>query len=310
MIDVIGKRYWFFGFSAAIIIVGIIALALWGLPLGLDFTGGSLIEVQFKNPPAAVQPGDISTILEARGFKDAVVQTSGTNTVLIRAATMDNDTKLAFYGDLRQKYGDLTELQYNNVGPSVGAAVAQRAIIAVAIAEGIILLYIAWAFRKVQHPLRYGVAAIIALVHDVLVLLGVAAILGHFLGWQVDALFLTAMLTVIGFSVHDTIVVFDRIRENLVKYRGEVFDTVVNFSIIQTLVRSLNTSLTVVITLSALALLGGVTTRHFVIYMLIGIISGTYSSIFNAAPVLVVWNNKEWRRWFRKEAPATRTGQA
>lgn len=309
MIDVIGKRYWFFAFSGALIVIGLIALALWGLPLGLDFTGGSLIEVQFKNPPAAVQPGNVSQILAARGFNDAVVQTSGTNTILIRTAPMDNDTKLAFYGDLRQQFGDLTELQYNNVGPSVGAAVAQRAIIAVAIAEAIILLYIAWAFRKVQHPLRYGVAAIIALLHDVLLLLGVASILGHFFGWQVDSLFLTAMLTVIGFSVHDTIVVFDRIRENLVKYRGEVFDTVVNFSIIQTLVRSLNTSLTVVITLSALALLGGVTTRHFVVYMLIGIISGTYSSIFNAAQILVVWNNKEWRRWFRKESPATRTGQ-
>jgi preprotein translocase subunit SecF len=164
-----------------------------------------------------------------------------------------------------------------------------------------IMLYLWFAFRQVPHAFRYGVAAVIAMLHDVLVTIGAAAIFGKVFGWQVDSLYLTALLTVIGFSVHDTIVVFDRIRENLVRMRGESFDKVVNFSIIQTLNRSINTQLTVTFTLIALILFGGVTIRHFVTIMLIGLLSGTYSSIFNASQILVVWEYKEWRTWFRRK---------
>ncbi len=309
MFNIVGKRYLFFGISLATIIPGLLALLLWGLPLGIDFTGGALIEMQFANPTTAIQPGDIKNILTANGFPDAVVQTSDGNSVIIRTAPMTQEHKLALYSQLRGQYGEFTEQQFVNVGPSVGAAVAQRAAGAVAAASLAILLYIAWAFRKVPHPFRYGVAAIIAMLHDVLVLLGLAAIVGHFLGWQVDALFLTALLTVIGFSVHDTIVVFDRIRENRIRYRGEPYEDVVNFSIVQTLARSINTSLTVLLTLSALALLGGVTIRHFVIWLIVGITSGMYSSIFNAAPILVVWENKEWRNWFGRGEKKQQTSQ-
>jgi preprotein translocase subunit SecF len=165
-----------------------------------------------------------------------------------------------------------------------------------------ILIYIWIAFRKVSHPFRFGTAAIIAMFHDVLVVVGVEALIGHFLGWQVDSLFLTALLTVIGFSVHDTIVVFDRIRENSNIYRRVGFETVVNHSVVQTLDRSINTQLTVMITLLALALFGGASIRHFVIILLVGVFSGTYSSIFNASPILVVWENKEWRNWFRRKS--------
>ena len=154
-------------------------------------------------------------------------------------------------------------------------------------------------------PFRYGVAAIIAMLHDVLVVMGTAAILGHFFGWEVDALFLTALLTVVAFSVHDTIVVFDRIRENLVVYRRLDFQTVVNHSMIQTLDRSINTQLTVMLTLLSLALFGGLTVRHFVVTLLIGVLSGTYSSIFNAAPILVVWENRDWESLFRRNKAAT-----
>ena len=164
-----------------------------------------------------------------------------------------------------------------------------------------ILLYIWYAFRGVDHSFRYGTAAIIAMLHDVLVVLGVEAMLGYVLGWEADALFLTALLTVIGFSVHDTIVVFDRIRENSNIYRRVEYETMVNHSIVQTLDRSINTQLTVMFTLFALALFGGETIRHFVIILLVGIFSGTYSSIFNASPILVVWENREWRNWFRKK---------
>ncbi len=169
-----------------------------------------------------------------------------------------------------------------------------------------ILLYIWYAFRGVPHAWRYGTAAIVAMLHDVFVVLGVAAILGHFLGWEVDALFLTALLTVIGFSVHDTIVVFDRIRENQSIYRRVPYEKVVNHSIVQTLDRSINTQLTVLFTLLALALFGGLTIRHFVVTLLVGVLSGTYSSIFNASPILVVWENGEWKNWFKpRQTPAT-----
>ncbi len=196
--------------------------------------------------------------------------------------------------------------RFESVGPAIGAEVAQRAGLAVGVAALGILLYISYAFRKVDHAVRYGVAAIVAMLHDVLVVLGLEAILGHFLGWEVNSLFLTALLTVIGFSVHDTIVVFDRIRENRRLHRRLSYDVLVNHSIVQTLDRSINTQLTVMFTLLALLLFGGVTTHHFVTVLLIGVFSGTYSSIFNAAPILVVWENQEWRTWFRgrRAAPA------
>jgi preprotein translocase subunit SecF len=157
----------------------------------------------------------------------------------------------------------------------------------------------------VAHAPRYGVAAILAMLHDVAVVIGVEAFLGHFLGWEVDSLFLTALLTVIGFSVHDTIVVFDRIRENQSLHRRLDYETLVNHSIVQTLDRSVNTQLTVMLTLLALLLFGGVTTRHFVTVLLVGVFSGTYSSIFNASPVLVVWEKREWRDWFRRRQPVS-----
>ena len=202
-------------------------------------------------------------------------------------------------------YGPAKVLSADTVSPIIGAEVAQHAGEAVGLAAIGILIYITIAFRKAEHPVRYGIAAIIAMLHDVLVVLGTAAILGHFLGWEVDALFLTALLTVVAFSVHDTIVVFDRIRENLVVHRRLDYETVVNHSIVQTLDRSINTQLTVMLTLLALALFGGLTVRHFVVTLLIGVFSGTYSSIFNAAPILVVWQNRDWQNLFRRNKAAT-----
>ena len=187
----------------------------------------------------------------------------------------------------------------------MGQEVTLYATIAVAAASIFILLYIAFAFRNIPHAYRYGVAAIIATIHDILVVLGAAAILGHFLHWEVDALFLTALLTVIGFSVHDDVVVFDRIRENLNLYRRVNFEDVVNYSIVQTMDRSINTQFTVMLVLLSLILFGGVTIRQFVVTLLIGVFSGTYSSIFNAAPILVVWENQEWKTWFRKKQTKT-----
>jgi preprotein translocase subunit SecF len=306
--NLIKYRYLYFAISLVIIIPGVLALIFWGLPLGIDFTGGSLLDVQFKsgNPPTIAQVqtvyGNFST--SAMDISNPEIQPLGTDSLSIRSREMDDATKSKIVAALKAQSGggqDVVIQNFSQVTASVGQEVARAAAYAVIAASVAILIYIWFAFRKVQHPFRFGVAAIIATLHDTLVVLSLGAIFGHFLGWQVDALFLTALLTVIGFSVHDDIVVFDRIRENSNIYRRVNFETVVNHSVVQTLDRSINTQLTVMITLLALVLFGGTSIRHFVVILLLGVLSGTYSSIFNASPILVVWENKEWRNWFRRK---------
>ncbi len=299
--NIVQRRYLFFAISLIIIIPGVVGLIIWGLPMGIDFTGGSLLEIRFPSSADRPQPADVIAIYEEYGFPDSLVQTSGEDGLIIRSKNMDDATKDQIITEIENQSGStVTILRFESVGPSVGQEVASRAAGAVGLAAIAISLYITYAFRGVPHAFRYGVSAIIAMLHDVLVVVGIEAILGHFLGWEVDALFLTALLTVIGFSVHDSIVVFDRIRENSVLYRKLPYETLVNHSIVQTLDRSINTQLTVMFALLALALFGGVTIRHFVIILLIGVFSGTYSSIFNAAPILVVWENQEWKNWFKR----------
>jgi preprotein translocase subunit SecF len=309
--NIIKFRYLYFAISLVVIIPGLIALILWGLPLGIDFTGGSLLEVQFSsgNPPSITQVAAVYSQLStpAVDISDPVVQPVGSDSLSIRSKEMNDVLKSQIVAALQDQYGggqNVVITNFTQVSAVIGQEVAVRAAGAVALAALAILIYITIAFRGVQHAFRYGTAAVIAMLHDVLVVLGMEAIIGHFLGWQADSLFLTALLTVIGFSVHDTIVVFDRIRENSNLYRKVGYETVVNHSIVQTLDRSINTQLTVMITLLALALFGGITIRHFVIILLIGVFSGTYSSIFNASPILVVWENKEWRNWFRRKPEA------
>ncbi len=301
--NIIGKRYWFFGLSLLIIIPGLIALGLGGMKPGIDFTGGSLIEVQF-NSGTAPAPQAVRTVVEGVIGEDVIVQSSGTAGALVKLKPIDEATQQEIIAALEKSFGALTVLQFESVGPAVGNEVAQRAAGAVALAAVAIALYVTYAFRRVPNAFRFGIAAIASLVHDVLVLIGLEALLGLFLGWEADALFLTAVLTVIGFSVHDTIVVFDRIRENQLLHRRIEFETIVNHSIVQTLDRSINTTLTVLLTLFAMALFGGATTRHFIIILLIGMFSGTYSSVFNAAAILVVWENREWQHWFRRRPNA------
>jgi preprotein translocase subunit SecF len=307
VLDIVGKRYWYFGFSLLVIIPGLIAMGLhWtqtGEPfrLAIDFTGGTLIELKF-NKPQTFPTDDVVAIFGQFGMSanDVHVQPSGNDSLVIRTKEIDNATKVKVEDALRTRYGDFTEQRADSVGPAIGAEVTQRASVAAALAAIGILLYITWAFRRVPQPFRYGIAAVVAMIHDVLVVLGAASIFGLLFGWEVDSLFLTALLTVIGFSVHDTIVVFDRIRENLSRMRGTRFEDVVNHSILQTLDRSINTQLTVLFTLAALVLFGGVTVRTFVITLFIGILSGSYSSIFNASPILVVWENNEVGKFFSR----------
>jgi preprotein translocase subunit SecF len=311
--NIIKNRYLYFLISLLVIIPGIVFMALhWTttgegpLALGIDFKGGSLLEVQFAGTRPSVD--EIKSIYNqfstpAQPISDTVIQPLGVDSYSIRSNQMDDPTKGKVVGAMEAKSGStVTVLNFTSVSASIGAEVTRAAGVAILMAAVAILLYIWYAFRGVEHSFRYGTAAIIAMFHDVFVVLGVEAILGYFLHWEADALFLTAVLTVIGFSVHDTIVVFDRIRENANIYRRVEYEKMVNHSIVQTLDRSINTQLTVMFTLFALALFGGDTIRQFVIILLVGIFSGTYSSIFNASPILVVWQNNEWNDWFRRKA--------
>ena len=311
--NIIKRRYLYFAISLLVIIPGLIFMGIhWAqnptegpLSLGIDFTGGSLLEVQFAS---GTQPAiaDVKALYNDFAtadlqIKDPVVQPLGTDAISVRSKAMDDATKGKIVAEMEKRFGSkVTVLNFTSVSPSVGAEVARAAAGAVGLAALAILAYIWFAFRSIQHAFRYGTAAVIAMLHDVLVVVGMEAMLGYFLGWQADSLFLTALLTVIGFSVHDTIVVFDRIRENLGIYRRVDFETVVNHSVVQTLDRSINTQLTVMFTLFALVLFGGESIRHFVIILLVGVFSGTYSSIFNASPILVVWENQEWKTWFKR----------
>jgi preprotein translocase subunit SecF len=307
-LNFVGKRYWFIGGSLILIVIGMIALALFGLPLGIDFKGGARLEIQLPGA-TGLNTNTINTLLNDKGLKDAIVQLSKSDTnladndlVIIRSAEMNDATKTEIARALGEQFGITPNIfSFESVGPTVGQEVTWRAVGAVMIAALGIMLYISFAFRGVPNALRYGIAAIVALLHDVLIMLSATAILSKLFGWQVDALFLTATLTVIGFSVHDSIVVFDRLRENLSRTPKADYELVTNRSVLQSLSRSINTQLTAVFALLAVVLFGGTTLRHFVITMMIGMISGTYSSVCIAAPLLVIWQKREWQHWFGKK---------
>ena len=291
MIDIVGKKLWYFSFSALIIIPGIISLFFWGLNLGIDFTGGTLLEYAFQQE---VGKDAIESTLKEKGVMVSSIQKTSENSYLIRSEPL-GDAKIKEANEaLIIKFEGTKEIRRETIGPTIGGELLRKAVIALIVATVAIVLYIAWAFRKVPQPAsswRFGFSAIFALVHDVMIVVGAFSIFGHFLSVEVDALFITALLTIIGFSVHDTIVVFDRIRENLIRKISPSFSETVNHSIIQTVSRSLNTSFTLVFVLLAILLFGGASVRWFVVALLIGVISGTYSSIFNATPILVLWQN-------------------
>jgi len=305
--NILGKRYLFFAISIIFILVGLVIIVIDGLPLAVDFKGGTLLELQYSSPNL---PGteEVIAIYEDFNFEEVSVQTAadtnGQRTILvIRSPFMDEQVK----GDIVTQLEAMTNYQitvnqFESVGPVIAEQVTQRAAVAVGIAALAVVIYITFAFRGITNAFRYGICGILAMIHDVLIVVSLSAIGGKLFGWQVDSMFLTALLTVIGFSVQDKIVVFDRIRENSTIFRKLQFEKLVNHSIIQTLQRSINTQLmTVEFMLLALALFGGITLREFAVILLVGLFSGTYSSIFIAAPLLVVWENKEWKNWFKKK---------
>jgi preprotein translocase subunit SecF len=363
MYDIVGKRNWYFAFSALITIPGLIFIALGGLKPSVDYTGGTVWQVRYADVPSAAE---LHAALVELGHPEAVVRSVGGGFLEIRTDPIDllppttpvptpsplpsgvtpepspspsptpsptpepsgspsptpslsptptpsptPEPVIAgtpFY-DLEQqlieRFGPGEPRSVTTVGPTVGSELIRSSIILIVIGELFILGYL-W----VRFGFRYGTAAIVALLHDVIVVVGIFAMLGYFFGLEFDALFVTALLTIIGFSVHDTIVVFDRIRENRVRHAGEPFGAIVNHSILQTLGRSINTSLTVVVTLTALLLLGPATIRTFTLALLIGVVSGTYSSIFNASQLLAAWYEWDSERKARALAAARKTRPA
>ncbi len=315
MLDVVGKRYMFFLLSILILVPGIISLLLpGGLRPGIDFSSGSIMTLRFEE---SVDQSALRSEFANLDHPEAVIQRSGSgegSTFIVRTFILKSEQKDAqgqvvetserqkVQDALQAKFGKMEMLSFDSVSPVIASEIVRNALIAVAAASLGILLYIAYAFRRVQKSFRWGTCAVIALIHDALLVLGVFSILGRLFEIELDSLFITAVLTIIGFSVHDTIVVFDRVRENYGRRIGDSLENIVNHSIMQTMVRSLNTSLTVMLVLMALYLFGGVTTKTFVLALLIGVVTGTYSSIFVAASLLVVWERGEikaaWRRLF------------
>uniref|UniRef100_A0A7C4R1Z9 Protein-export membrane protein SecF n=1 Tax=candidate division CPR3 bacterium TaxID=2268181 RepID=A0A7C4R1Z9_UNCC3 len=279
--------------SGIFLIPGIIALSIWGLKLGIDFSGGTLLEMQFIQEEK-IEIQQVRDILDSKDIKGAQISFSGDNTFLVRMHLIDNEKYKELKEEFNNKIGESKELRFETVGPTISRDLTRKAFVALILASVMIILYIAWAFRSVPKPLsswKFGVTAVLALIHDILFVVGVFALLGHYLGVEVDNLFITALLTILGFSVHDTIVVFDRIRENLKTTSGDLA-FIANKSINETMARSINTTATVLFTLLALLLFGGQSIFWFVFALFIGVAIGTYSSIFVASVIMVLWHRK------------------
>jgi len=294
MINIVGKRKIFYTFSILLNAVGIFSIIFWGLHFGIDFRGGSLIEVEFLNQRPEIPV--VKEAIKSLDLGDVSFQPSGERGMMLRLKDIDESSHQRVLQTLRS-LGKMEEKRFDSIGPVVGEELKSRAYLAISTVLFLIIIYIAFAFRKVSRPVqswKYGVAAIIALIHDVFIPTGIFSILGHYLGAEIDLLFVTGLLTILGFSVHDTIVVFDRIRENLRKGVAKTFEETVNISINQTMVRSINTSLTVFLALLAIYIFGGASIKYFSLLLMIGVFFGTYSSIFVASSILVSW--EVWRQ--------------
>ena len=313
MFNLVEKRRWYFFISMLVIVPGIVAMIYstieYGTPvrLGVDFESGSKFVLKLEGPASE---DDIRNAFESNGLNNPSVTRLGDSSLnnwQVRTKFVEADTAEAILSQLSEEVApvDKAASTVDSVSPAISQEVTSSATIAVVIAAAVILSFIVWAFRRVPRSFRYGVCAITAMIHDILVTMGIMSILGILLGWEVDALFLTAMLTVIGFSVQDTIVVFDRIRENIPKRRGESFETIANRSLLETIHRSLATQLNAIFIMIAILLFGGASIKQFIAILLVGLLSGTYSSIFNAVPLLVAWEMGDFRLRFWRPRKAT-----
>ena len=297
--ELVKARKFTYVLSLVLILASLASLVVYGLKLGIDFTGGSVVEVEFS-PAAAGRPGEevLRGKMSELGLGQFVLQPVGESGFSLRTRELGEADGRRILG-VFSSFGEIKHFSVNSIDPPIGRELRTRSVWAALLVLAAIILYIALAFRKVSRPVSswfYGLFAVTALFHDIFIPLGVFSALGHFKGVEIDALFVTAILTVLGFSVHDTIVVFDRIRENLKLNPGRNFEEIVGKSLSQTIVRSVNTSLAVLVVLSALYFFGPASTQYFALALIIGIVAGTYSSIFIASPLLVTWNNFRSRR--------------
>lgn len=298
MINIVEKRKYFYAFSLTLTLVSLILLFTWGLKLGIDFKGGTLTEIQFSQTIPTNQ--EIQDKLKDLNLEGLTVQSSQENSIILRYVSSDEDLNNNVRDKIRELDENYREKRLEFIGSSVSDQIKKNAFLAVILANIGIGIFIAWAFRKVSRPVpswQYGIGAVIALVHDVLITAGFFAFLGKFYDIEIGVSFIAALLTILGFSVHDTIVVYDRIRENLLKSSGkEEFETIVNKSLNETLTRSINTSVTVLLVLLAIVIFGGDSIRYFSVALLVGIFFGTYSSIFVASALLVTSHKLKVRK--------------
>lgn len=292
--NILEKRTIWFTLSGFLLVSSIVLVSTLGLRFGIDFTGGSLLEIEAANPPSIEE---LRTHMEEGGYTNLSIQSSGEQGFILRTEDLTEEEHQQILVDIEATFGEIDELRFDSIGPVIGQELKQTAVTGVLITLALIGLYIAWAFRKVTEPVaswKYGVLTIFAAFHDVLITLGVFSILGALYGWEIGTAFVAAILTILGYSINDTVVVFDRTRENLLKDVKDSFEETVDLSIQQTLSRSFNTSFTTILALLAIFLLGGDSTRPFALALIVGIAVGTYSSIFLASPLLVAW--EDWRK--------------
>jgi len=286
----------YFIFSAILVLASIVSLFLWRLNLGLEFTGGSLMEIEFKNIERPENQA-VQDKIKDLDLGNIVVQPKGENSLVLRFKHIDEQSHQQILNILREDLVlEVSEKRFESIGPIIGQELKNKAIWAIIIVVAAIILYVAWAFRKTSKQIsswKYGITAVIALLHDIIITLGIFSVLGHFFGIEIGIAFIAGLLTILGYSVNDTIVVFDRVRENLLSFQEQDFEKTVDLSVKQTIRRSINTSITTLLVLFAIFLFGGETIKYFILCLIIGVAFGTYSSIFLASPLLVSW--EKWR---------------
>lgn len=295
-VDIIGKSKIWLALSSVLVVASLVAIGIFGLNFGIDFTGGSLLEVKVSEE---VTLDDVRGVVSDSGY-DGVVQEGQDQTYLIRTETLTQEQHDEIFGLMQERFEGAEEYRFESVGPVIGSELKRKSVEAVILLLILIVLYVAWAFRKVSKPIaswKYGLLTIVAAMHDVIIPLGIFAVLGELMGYQIDTAFVAALLTILGYSINDSIVVFDRTRENLVteRHSDRSFESLVNKSVVQSLGRSINTSITTLLVLLAVFLFGGETTKQFILAMIIGIVSGAYSSLFLASPLLVAWEKRKTR---------------
>lgn len=311
--DIVAKRKWFFVLSALVILPGIISLSIPpALKPGIEFTSGTVLNINFEQSVHQVAEEDIRVVLDELGHTEALIQKTGPRGVFIRTNLLSEEVigkdgiavseQSRIEDAIVESIGAIESREVDSVSPIVAAETVRDSIIAVIFAAFGIFAYVTWAFWRIPNPMRYGVAAILALVHDLALIIGIFSILGKTLNLEVNSMFIVGVLTVLGYSVNDTIVVFDRIRENVLRNVDRPLPVVVNASIIETIGRSLNTSITTLLVLMSLLVLGGETIRGFLLVLSIGVVVGSYSSLFVAAQFLVIWDRGELRRILRRRA--------